>query len=249
MDSSTNYPGASQSDDEFWEKWENDTAFSSNRTPLGCSGLHPGMHIPPPPDGWEDDEVEEIYDEPLRIRGGGNDSLDVDHDAANVFTLDPCHPPEQKGFKLSFFSRKKPSAPKPVKPSSIPSRGIHIPFFSKRADPNPLRKRTNPDPMGASESEKNWRRTIGKENSDDELDDEWDDELFFDQQAEQKKEFVRFSNASTATLRLQSVDDMQTLNDALPTFVRLSNASTTTLRLQSVDDMQALNDALPTFRL
>ena len=174
-----------------------------------CQGLHRIPYITPPVDNPEERTV---YPEGLHIRGGGCDSLDLDRDAADsiidaeVFTQDPCHQ-EQKGFKLSFFSRKKPSAPKSIKSTSRLNLGIRIPSVSSifRKQPNPAgapRSKSIPD----SKTEVCQPSLSRNETP----------EFFFDQQVEQKEQFVRCSNASTATLTLKSVEDMQTLNDALP---------------------------------
>ena len=190
--------------------------FSPNGNPFGCQGLHPGIpYLTPPADGYEDDNTEATHREDLRSSGGGCDSLDLDQDsiidATEVFTNDPCNHQEHKGFKLPFFSRKKSSAPKPIKPSSKLSLGIRMPsvpcvskLLSKRADAaGEFRNKS----IRETKTEKNCRRNLDWRES---------HEFFFDQQEERKKEFVRLSNASTATLTLESVEDMQTLNDALP---------------------------------
>ncbi|KAL8784858.1 MAG: hypothetical protein Q9195_008875 [Heterodermia aff. obscurata] len=190
---------------------QNSAIFSADRNPFGCQGLHPGIpYLTPPADGYEDDNTEDLH-----LRGGGHDSLDLDQDvadsivdAAKVFTHDPCQKQENKGFKLPFFSRKKPSAPKPAKQSSKLSLGIRLP--SVPSVPKLLGKR--PDP--ARETRENPIREPNTDNIC--LGRKETPEFFFDQQEEQKKSFVRFSNASTATLALESVEDMQTLNDALP---------------------------------
>ena len=196
-------------------------AYSADRNPFGCQGLNPRIpYITPPKDGFDDNDSEAAYGEDLRIRGEGHDSLDLDQnvadsiiDAADVFTTDPCHHQEHKGFKLPFFSRKKSPTPKSVKPSSSRGFGVRMPsvpsvskLLGKRA--NPAEESRN-NPAWESKTEQVCQRSLcGRETC----------EMFFDQQVEQKKDFVRLSNASTATLTLESVDDMQRLNDALPTF-------------------------------
>ena len=184
---------------------------------FGCQGLNKGIpYITPPIDGHEEHNTEAFYTEDLHIRGGGCDSLDLDRDAidsiieAEVLTQDPCHQ-EQKGFKLSFFSRKKPSAPKPIKSTSRLNLGIRMPSVSSMGklfgkQPNPAGALRN-NPIRESKIEKICQPSLGRNET---------PEFFFDQQVEQKEQFVRMSNASTATLTLMSVEDMQTLNDALP---------------------------------
>ena len=193
---------------------QNAAAFSADRNPFGCQGLNPRIpYITPPRDGFDNDDSEETYGDDLRVRGEERDSIDLDQNAADVFTTDPCHIPEHKRFKLSFFSKKKSPTPKPVKQSSSHGFGIRMPsvpsvskLLGKRADP-------------AEESRKNpaWESTTDQVCQGSLCSHETCD-FFFDQQVEQKKDFVRLSNASTVTLTLESVDDMQTLNDALPTF-------------------------------
>ena len=221
MSAPVHYAGESRSDGPE----QNAAAFSAKRNPFGCRGLHPGIpYITPPVDGYLDHDTEATcredsclsspYHSDITDEVEAGDAADSIIDAAEeVFAHDPCHQ-EPKGFKLPFFSKKKPSsAPKSTnKPVSRLGFGIRMPsvpsmgkLFGKHLDSTGALRGS---PIREAKTQRVCQPCLGRE--------ETREVFFFDQQVEQKEQFVRLSNASTATLSLVSVEEMQTLNDALP---------------------------------
>lgn len=129
-------------------------------------------------------------------------------DFGDVFADDPCYQ-EYKKSKLSFFSRQKPAATKPSKPSSKSSSKIRMPSISipsmlKRQKPS-----TNPYSFPPSKLTRKATQS-GLEHG-------MRTETFFDFEVEQRTQSVlHLANNSTLTLRLDSVEDMEMVNASLP---------------------------------
>ena len=146
------------------------------------------------------------------IRGGGFRSPEPDLDTSSIFEFgdvladDPCNQ-EHKKSRLSFFSHRKPAAPKPSKPSSKPSFKLHMPSISV---PSMLkRQKPSTHPYSFPPPKPSTRKTTQEHGL--------HTEMFFDYEVEARTQSVLYlANNSTLTLRLDSVEVMETVNASLP---------------------------------
>lgn len=132
----------------------------------------------------------------------------------DVLSNDPFHThQESKKFKLSFFSRGKQWMPKPNKPCLKHTHGLRMSAFGISSMLKPFAKRQDPTSSNLSN---NIRDSNSSKRGQPQSKHSTQIECFFDQEVEQRQQFVHFANLSTATLRLQSIEDMETINAALP---------------------------------
>lgn len=146
------------------------------------------------------------------IRGGGCLSPETDADTSSIFDFgdvladDPCDQDHKKP-KLSYFSRRKPAAPKPSNPSSKSNFKLRMPSISVPS----MFKRQKPSthPYSFPPPKPSTRKTTREHGL--------QTEMFFDYEVEERTQSVlHLANNSTLTLRLDSVEDMEMVNASLP---------------------------------
>ncbi|KAG7009663.1 hypothetical protein G7Y79_00002g007780 [Physcia stellaris] len=149
------------------------------------------------------------------LRGGECLNPEADPDTSSIFDFgdvladDPCQQ-EHKKPKLSFFSRRKPAAPKPSNPGSKSHFKLRMPSISV---PSMLRRQkpsTNPYSFPPPKpSTHKTTRGHGLQT-----------EMFFDYEVEERTQsLLHLANNSTLTLKLESVEDMEMVNASLPSLV------------------------------